>query len=298
MSNLVAQPGRLLEPQVRRRLGHLLPHLVEQRSCVAFQEHPQPLDVLAVFFLADPQVARRRALVDRRQQARPKPPPALVVRFDVERAGAELEHLLQHLHRAAQAAGVGERAVELRRRWSRGSRVTSTRGKVLVRGDLQVRERLVVLRSRLYFGWMSLTSRASISSASTSLSASTKSTSYASRTSWRSADRRPRRPEKVAARARPQVLRLADVDHAARPGPETGTRPARRETCCGPSPRRGRRTPPASSGSVRRQMVMRRTSPGSRSRSACIRARQRMSSRALDARIWYAVSATSADGRS
>ena len=93
--------------------------------------------------LRDPQVARGRALVDRRQQARPKPPPALVVRLDVERAGAKLEHLLQHLHRPAQAAGAGERAVQLHAAGARLARDFDAR-KILVRRDLQVGKALVV----------------------------------------------------------------------------------------------------------------------------------------------------------
>ncbi len=149
--DFVAQPGRLLKLKLGRCGRHFLPHFVEQLLAVAFEKHSQPLDVVAIFFLADPQVAGGRALVDRRQQARPEPAPALVIGLDVERTGAELEHLLQSLHRAAQAARVGERSVQLRAARARLARHLDAR-KILMRGDLQVREAFVVAQLAVVFG--------------------------------------------------------------------------------------------------------------------------------------------------
>ena len=126
--DLVAEPGGLLELEGLARLLHLLLHLREDDVLLAVEEEAEPADVLAVGLAVDPQVARGGALVDRVQQAGAEPPPAGVVLLDVERAGAELEDLLEDLDRPAQALGPGERAVELDPR-SSGSRVKLTRGK-------------------------------------------------------------------------------------------------------------------------------------------------------------------------
>src|SRR4029453_13435489 len=74
----------------------------------------QPFDVAAVFLFADPQIAGRRALVDASQKTRPKPPPPFISLFDIERAGAEPEDLLQPPDRCAQLLSVGEWAVQFR----------------------------------------------------------------------------------------------------------------------------------------------------------------------------------------
>ena len=95
--------------------------------------------------LRDAEVARGGTLADAVQQARPEPAPALVVRLDVERAGAELEDALQHLDRLPQALGAGERAVELDAAAPRRARELDAR-EVLADADLQVGERLVVLQ--------------------------------------------------------------------------------------------------------------------------------------------------------
>ena len=71
--DLVAQPGRFFELQLRARLGHRLFELLEQLVLLAFQHHAQPANLLAVFFLGDAEVARGRALADAVQDARPKP---------------------------------------------------------------------------------------------------------------------------------------------------------------------------------------------------------------------------------
>ena len=78
-------------------------HLLQQPFLASFEKHLQTLDVAAILFLADPQVAGRRALIDAGQQAGAKPLPTLVRFADVQRAGAELEDPLQHLNGAAQA---------------------------------------------------------------------------------------------------------------------------------------------------------------------------------------------------
>ena len=50
--DFVAEPARLLEIQFLRGGGHLLAHFGQQRLLLAFQNFLQPLDVLAVLFLA------------------------------------------------------------------------------------------------------------------------------------------------------------------------------------------------------------------------------------------------------
>ncbi len=143
--DFVAQRGGLLELQRLRRFLHLVTQLSQQPLLVAVQEHLQPLDVLAVVLLADPQIAGRGALLDGGQQARAEPPPALVGFFDVQAAGAELEDLLQHLDRTAQAPADGERTVQLDASILRLARQLDAR-EILAGGDHQVRKRLVVLQ--------------------------------------------------------------------------------------------------------------------------------------------------------
>ena len=82
--------------------------------------------------------------MNRRQQAWPKPSPPLVVLFNIQRAGAELENLLQHLDRAPQRAGAGKRAVKLRSLGMRLARELDT-GKILARVDFQIGKCFVVL---------------------------------------------------------------------------------------------------------------------------------------------------------
>ena len=78
------------------------------------------------------------------EQAGPEPPPARVVLLDVQRAGAELEDLLQDVDGAAEALGPRERAVELDAAVERLAGEVDA-GEVLAGGDLQVGEGLVVL---------------------------------------------------------------------------------------------------------------------------------------------------------
>ena len=62
--DLVPQPGRPLKLKGRGGVEHLLPHLLEQLLLSPFQEGFQPIDVLPVLRLGDPQVARRGALIN------------------------------------------------------------------------------------------------------------------------------------------------------------------------------------------------------------------------------------------
>ena len=143
--DFVAQPGRPFELQVlRRRPAFPRAFAVSSVCLLAAEKHLQTVDVAAVFLLADPQIARRRALIDAGQQAGPEPPPPLVPFGDVQAAGAELEDPLQHLHRAAQRSGAGERPVQLDAPVSRLARDFHAR-KVLAGRDHQVGKRLVVL---------------------------------------------------------------------------------------------------------------------------------------------------------
>src|SRR5208337_679817 len=117
--------------------------LLEHDLLLAVEEETQPLNVATVSFPVDPQVAGRSALIDRRQQAWPEPPPAHVVLLDIEGASAELEDPLQDLDRPAQALGPGKWAVEL------DARVLGFAGevdprKILAGGDLEIGEALVV----------------------------------------------------------------------------------------------------------------------------------------------------------
>ena len=130
-----------------RRAGllHLLLHLRDQPVLLAFHHQPQFADLLAVFFLRHAEVARGRALADAVQQAGAEPAPAVVVGADVQRAGAELEEALQHLHRLPQGAGAGERAVELDALSPRRPRELDAR-KFFSYADLQIGKGLVVLQ--------------------------------------------------------------------------------------------------------------------------------------------------------
>ena len=123
---------------------HLLLHLGEHGVLLAVEEEAEAADVGPVRLAVDPEVARGGALVDRVEQAGAEPAPAGVALLDVERAGAELEDLLEHLDRPAEALGAGERAVELHAAVERLAGEVDA-GEVLAGRDLEVRERLVVL---------------------------------------------------------------------------------------------------------------------------------------------------------
>ena len=148
--DLVAQPRSLLELEPLAGLAHLLLQLLEHDLFFAVEEETQPLNVATVSFPIDPQVAGRCALIDRRQQARPEPPPARVVLLDVERAGAELEDPLQDLDRPAQALGPGKWAVELDPRVLGFAGEVDPR-KILASGDLEIGEALVIFEVVVVF---------------------------------------------------------------------------------------------------------------------------------------------------
>ena len=109
------------------------------------------MDIAAVGLAVDPQVARGRALVDRRQQAGPKPPPARVVFLDVQRAGAELEDPLRAPGSPRAGSWPGERAVELDPRIARLAREVDPR-EILAGGDLKVGKGLVILEVVVVLG--------------------------------------------------------------------------------------------------------------------------------------------------
>src|SRR5262249_37162160 len=73
------------------------------------------------------------------------PAPAAVLGIDVQRAGAELEQTLQHLHRLTQTASTGEGAIELDAAAAWHASEFDTR-KVLAHSNLKIRKRLVVLQ--------------------------------------------------------------------------------------------------------------------------------------------------------
>jgi hypothetical protein len=76
---------------------HRLFQLSQQLLFLSFEDETQRPDLFAVLFLGYAQVARRGALVNAMEKARPKPAPALIVGRNVERAGTELEDALQDL---------------------------------------------------------------------------------------------------------------------------------------------------------------------------------------------------------
>ena len=140
--DLVAQPRGVLEPHVLAGLLHLRHHLLEHDPPAGAHELDQPLDVLAVLFLADPRAAGGGALADVEQDARPEELAVRVVLADVQAAGAELERLLEGVDRRPQAADADERAVELR--VGPGVAGDVDGWEIVLDGDLEVREGLVV----------------------------------------------------------------------------------------------------------------------------------------------------------
>src|SRR5260370_22756949 len=82
--HLIAQPGRLFELQGGTRFIHGLLHLLEELIFFAFKHQAQAADLFSVLFLADPEIARRRTLVNAVQDARPEPAPARALVLNVE----------------------------------------------------------------------------------------------------------------------------------------------------------------------------------------------------------------------
>src|SRR5262249_47463447 len=144
-ADLVAQPRRLFVALRGAGVGHRLLHLLDELFLLPFEHEPQRADLLSIGFLGHAEIARRRALPDAVQKARPEPAPARIVFLDVERAGAEFEDALQHLDRRPQALGAREGTVELDAAPPRRPRELHARV-ILAHADLQVREALVVFQ--------------------------------------------------------------------------------------------------------------------------------------------------------
>ena len=97
--DVVAQPGGPLEVELLGRGGHLLFHVAGQPVGLARQEVAEVEHDPAVLLGADPTDARRRALVDVAEQARPV---NLVVPLEHSgRAGARRKHPGQQVERLA-----------------------------------------------------------------------------------------------------------------------------------------------------------------------------------------------------
>ena len=212
--DLVAEPGRLLESERRRRGDHVRAHFLEEPLLAPFEERLQPVDVLAILLLRDAQVAGGGALADRSQQAGAEPAPLFVVGVDVERAGAKLEDPLQHHDRSAQASGTRERAVELHSFAPRRACEFDPR-KILVGRDLQIRERLVVLEIAVESG-LNVLDEPAFEEEGIDLALGLEEVDVANLAhEVGSAAILLGRLEEVAAGPRAEVFRLAHVDHAA-----------------------------------------------------------------------------------
>ncbi len=150
--NLVAQPGRLFESQLGGRRLHLGLHLVEQApssslpgtsaggGCRGGSPPWRSADCTA------PCIGRSTPAGTGETSASVRPLSSMS-----SVAGAELEDLLQHLHRPAQAAGAGKRAVQLDAPRLRLAGELDA-GKVLAGGDLKIGERLVVFQVLVVLG--------------------------------------------------------------------------------------------------------------------------------------------------
>ncbi len=211
--DFVPQPGGLLELQFRGRGGHVFAHLAQEGLSFPFEKRLQAVDVLAVFLPRNPQVARRRTLAGGSQQARAKPSPARIAFVDVQGAGAKLEDLLQNRHRPAQRPRIGERSVKFRAALLRRARDADA-GIVFVGADFQVGKRLVVAEVAIEFR-QEVLDEPGLHEQGVDFAFRCEEVDVAD---FRHEARGPRvfggRFEEVAPRPRPQVLRLADVDHS------------------------------------------------------------------------------------
>ena len=181
---------------------------------LSFQDETQRPDLLAVLFPGHPEVARGGTLADAVQDAGPEPAPALVVFLDVEGAGAELEDALQHLHGQAQALGARERAVQLDPTPPGGAREFDA-WEVLADADLQVGERLVVLQLDVE-AWLDVLDQAGFQEQGIDLAVGGHEINVGDELDEvGGAHVVSRGLAEVMAGAVTQVLRLADVEHAA-----------------------------------------------------------------------------------
>src|SRR5262245_61472912 len=144
--NLVADPCSPLELQRRGRFVHIRFKFLEQLLLLAFEKHPQTVNIATVLVLANSQIARSSALANIGKQARPKPPPFLVILGDVQRTGAKSKDLLQDGDRTAQALGRRERPIEFGAAIARCAGKFDSR-KILTDEDFQIRKGLVILET-------------------------------------------------------------------------------------------------------------------------------------------------------
>ena len=149
---------------------------------------------------------------DRGQQAGPEPPPARILGGNLQRAGAELEDLLQDLQGPPQAAGIGERPVQLRAAVA-GRAGDLHPGKLLVGVDLQVGKGLVVAEVAIVFR-QDVLDQPGFHQQGVDVALGQEVVDVADflHPGGR-AGIFGRRLEKIAARAGAEVLGLADVDH-------------------------------------------------------------------------------------
>ena len=100
----IPQPGRQLELELGRRIGHALGEIVDDRVGIAFEEAHQFSDEPVIFVAPDLSHARPCALLDVVQQARPANP--LVGGQLVVAARADRERPQQQVERLADRVGV------------------------------------------------------------------------------------------------------------------------------------------------------------------------------------------------
>ena len=146
--DLVTQYRRVLEAPLLRSLLHLRLQLARHGTALGAEEAQEPIDVASVALLAHAVRARRGALPDGMQQARPEAAVGRIIRLDVELAGAVLEHALHERDGAAQRMHAGERAEDARTRESLVGGVAGhvDAGELLAHRHRQVRKRLVVAK--------------------------------------------------------------------------------------------------------------------------------------------------------
>ena len=142
-SQLVPQPGRPLELQVRGRRPHLALEPFDDRLGVAVEEVGQLADERGVVGRADVVDARRRALLDVGVQAGPAEPPVPLELVVV--AGADRERPQQEVERLPDGVGMGERPV-VADAVALGAPHHHGPGPLLADGDGQVGVGLVVLQ--------------------------------------------------------------------------------------------------------------------------------------------------------
>jgi hypothetical protein len=135
--DLVAHAGRLLELEVLGVHQHLLFQVFQHLALAPAQELGRVVDVALVVFRRDQLDARAAAAADLVQQAGPR-----AVVEDAVLAGAQLEHLLQQLHRFLHRPGAREGTEVLVLLVQRAAVIGHARR--VSAGDLQVGVRFIV----------------------------------------------------------------------------------------------------------------------------------------------------------